>query len=845
MVRAFLSACIISILLAAAMSEIILFHLSAVTARNNRNFSAELAQRSGDALTTQALSKASELTRANANTIEEMLKSYATSAKLLSDYLTGLYQHKNEFSPISYTHPKFIPGEEAAMMWILSPGMVKNPTLTERDLTSAGVLEETYLLGNAGRLYESLMNNNPNILSIYMTTETGINSGRDYDAVLKRDITELELRNAYWYTGARDSGGLYISDTYRDAFDRGLNITMSIPFYGKSGAFAGVIGIDISTEDLDRSIQAMRIGDNGYALLLKDEKIISAPGLTVENENMMEFFLGNEYEAVIAGMVAKPSGVAKSVLTSTHSALPSGEVYIVWGKIDFADWQYALVVAVNDIVAPVANARVVITHMTEKLIAVIKQGMLLSAIMMAVILAVITGGVSVVAVYNAERIAKPIRTLTEGARIIGGGNLEHTFDIHTGDELETLAGTFNTMVGDIRRITGEKERIGAELSVATKIQASMLPCIFPPFPDKREFDLYASMLPAKEVGGDFYDFFLLDENTLAMVIADVSGKGVPAALFMVIAKTLIKNSAQSGKSPKEVFETVNNMLCENNEACMFVTAFMAYLDIQSGRFTFVNAGHNPPLIRSNRGDFKLLKMKPGFILGAMAEIVYVQDEIVLSPDDEMYLYTDGVTEAGNKANELFTEKRLLNTANENKGAPLPDFIAAIKTDIDLFADGAEQSDDITMFALRYKGPSRDSVLRIEARIENLDTVLDFVNAAFKSHDCPQKILSQIALAIEEIFVNIAYYAYAPEVGEAEIRVTSDDVLTIIFEDGGVPFNPLEKPEPDLTLPAEEREIGGLGIFMMKNVMDGVEYRREGDKNILTINKVLRPRDTVS
>jgi sigma-B regulation protein RsbU (phosphoserine phosphatase) len=230
----------------------------------------------------------------------------------------------------------------------------------------------------------------------------------------------------------------------------------------------------------------------------------------------------------------------------------------------------------------------------------------------------------------------------------------------------------------------------------------MLPSKFPAFPDREEFDIYASMLPAKEVGGDFYDFFLIDENTLVILIADVSGKGVPAALFMVIAKTLIKNSAQYGLSPKEVFEKVNNLLCENNEEGMFVTAFMGYLDIPTGTFTCVNAGHNPPLIK--RGDnFDWLKIKRGLVLAGMENMFYKNEELTLKSGDTVYLYTDGVTEAMNTRGEQFTEDRLLNEAGLHKDCGLKEFAIAIKSGIDTFAEGAEQADDITMLVLKYRG----------------------------------------------------------------------------------------------------------------------------------------------
>ncbi|MDR0951860.1 MAG: SpoIIE family protein phosphatase [Oscillospiraceae bacterium] len=258
-------------------------------------------------------------------------------------------------------------------------------------------------------------------------------------------------------------------------------------------------------------------------------------------------------------------------------------------------------------------------------------------------------------------------------------------------------------ISDFTKVTADKERIATELNVATQIQTSMLPSIFPPFPDRSEFDVYASMLPAKEVGGDFYDFFLIDNNTLAIVMADVSGKGVPAALFMVIAKTLIKNNAQYEKTPQEVFEIVNNLLCENNEAGMFVTCFMGFLDLTTGDFTFVNAGHNPPLLRRSGEKFEFLEVRRGFVLAGMENMFYRESKLTLSPGDELFMYTDGVTEATNRSDELFSDPRLLEVANKYAGSELKEFTVSVKREIDAFADGAEQADDITMLILRFTG----------------------------------------------------------------------------------------------------------------------------------------------
>lgn len=246
----------------------------------------------------------------------------------------------------------------------------------------------------------------------------------------------------------------------------------------------------------------------------------------------------------------------------------------------------------------------------------------------------------------------------------------------------------------------------AELNVASHIQKNMLPCIFPPYPEREEFDIYATMMPAKEVGGDFYDFFLIDPDHLAIVIADVSGKGVPAALFMVIAKTLIKNNTAGMTEPKGIFEKTNDQLCENNEEGMFVTAFMGILEISTGVFSFVNAGHNPPLLKRKGQQFDWLSVKPGFILAGMEGMKYQQESITLSEGDELYLYTDGVTEAMNLEEELFTDQRLKEALNRHRELDLKELLASMKQEIDQFANGAKQADDITMLALRINEGKR-------------------------------------------------------------------------------------------------------------------------------------------
>lgn len=286
--------------------------------------------------------------------------------------------------------------------------------------------------------------------------------------------------------------------------------------------------------------------------------------------------------------------------------------------------------------------------------------------------------------------------------------------IHTDDEIENLFCAFcqmeqdiNQYIEDITLVTAEKERIGAELNVATQIQADMLPGIFPAFPERKEFDIFASMDPAKEVGGDFYDFFLIDEEHLALVIADVSGKGVPAALFMVITKTLIKNRMMMGGSPKAVLEAVNNQLCENNEAEMFVTVWLAVYEISTGKVTAANAGHEYPAIRRAGGSFELFQDSHGFVLAGMEDVRYKEYEFELYAGDTLFVYTDGVPEATDAGQTLFGTGRMLEALNAKGGAAPKELIEGVKGEIDRFVGEAMQFDDITMLSLQVTDGMRN------------------------------------------------------------------------------------------------------------------------------------------
>ena len=285
-----------------------------------------------------------------------------------------------------------------------------------------------------------------------------------------------------------------------------------------------------------------------------------------------------------------------------------------------------------------------------------------------------------------------------------------SLNIKTVAELENLANVMAEMEKDltlheehIKEITAEKERINTELSMATQIQESMLPSIFPPYPDRKEFDIYAAMDPAREVGGDFYDFFLVDENHLGIVIADVSGKGVPAALFMMISKTILQNCAMLGSPVSDVLTQTNESLCAENKMDMFVTAWIGILDLQTGKMSCSSAGHEYPAVMSDSRTFELVRNKSGFVLGGFEGLRYQAYEITLKPGDKIFIYTDGVPEATNIHNELFGTDRMIDALNANSGGTPQEILAEVRRAVDEFVGEAEQFDDLTMLCLEYKG----------------------------------------------------------------------------------------------------------------------------------------------
>ena len=415
---------------------------------------------------------------------------------------------------------------------------------------------------------------------------------------------------------------------------------------------------------------------------------------------------------------------------------------------------------------------------------------------------------------------------------ITDGNLNVYVNVRENAEFASLSDDINATVDTLKQYIAEAEgRMDRELEFARQIQHSALPSVFPPYPERKDFEIFASMDSAKEVGGDFYDFCFTDAKHLMFLVADVSGKGIPGALFMMRAKALIRNLVESGKSIDEVFTKANERLCENNEAEMFVTAWMGLLDTETGLLEYVNAGHNPPLVRHGDGRFEYLRTKPNFILAGMDMTRYKKHELQLEKGDEIFVYTDGVTEAADTDSKLYGEERLAAVLSPVQGTP-EELCRRVRGDIEEFTRGAEQSDDITMLCVKLTSAERRTELTVTPERESIAQVTDFLSETMEKWEIPMKLASKAQIAVDEIYSNIVYYSGAKS---ATVAVTDDgERLTIHFADDGKPYDPTTAKEPDITLSAEEREIGGLGIFMVKKMAAEIQYRHEDGKNLLRV-----------
>jgi phosphoserine phosphatase RsbU/P len=460
-----------------------------------------------------------------------------------------------------------------------------------------------------------------------------------------------------------------------------------------------------------------------------------------------------------------------------------------------------------------------------------------------------------------NRISRPLNQLTDYTHSFASRDFDPDVGIpaeiealpqQSKDEIGKLAESFINMkrklqgyLNDLRETTAARERIESELKIAHDIQMSMVPKTFPPFPDRREFDIYATLVPAREVGGDFYDFFLIDDQRLCFAIGDVSGKGIPVSLFMALTKTMFRASGDHrGATAEGILSTLNGDIYRDNDPCMFVTMFCGILDVQTGRVDFSNAGHNLPYVVSN-GTVTALTNPGGMALGVAHSANLRAGHIVLRAGDRLVLYTDGVTDAMDESEEFFSQARLETTLQGGSAQSIKAVVEEVVSEVRRFCTGAPQADDMALLVVDYMGPKEAEQSTVSVQLGNdlseIQRLNQIVSEFAVQHHLAAELAFRVNLVLEEIVTNVISYGYDDRLEhEISVRLSwQDPRIELEVKDDGRPFNPLEAPQPETGRPLIEKPVGGWGIHLIRRMMDHLEYRREGDKNCLLLRTKTR------
>ena len=648
--------------------------------------------------------------------------------KLLEREVNEINQHPDNFKarPVRLGRD-FQEGDVAALRYA--------PFISIEDLSTPALINEINMLGNLQDLFYflSLKYRNPDFWdapTFGILTESGIGIMADSAVTLEQwhnsnDNADFWSSPLYqetkkaWLEGRRNAP-IYTS-TYSTGINRNMGVfSCSIP-YEVNGEFKGVIFFSILMDELDYLVESTSMTNDNVNFVMNDEgKILLSSQETSTLTDLKELRLVYDYppdireskQKELADIAKKMSAGEKSI---DEVEINGNNYYIAYAPIEELRWSLGLVLPANEVTETIEKNRTIIQNLTDEKVKTLDSTLIAVMVLMLLIALILWAAVTtLIGRKLATKFVKPIKELSEGVRDIAMGNFEKKLEvINTGDEIESLSTTFNAMTDELQDyiknlsvVTAEKERIAAELDFAKNIQQSVLPREFPPFPDKTEFEIYATMEAAKEVGGDFYDFYLADENHLVVTIADVSGKGVPAALFMMTSKTVLKNfvlMANTADDLAAAMTLANKQLCQNNDEMMFVTVFLAMLNLKTGKLIYVSAAHNYPLIYQNEKYTYFPKIK-SFALGIRPKAQYEQHELQMEKGDILFLYTDGVTEAENVDKELYSNERLEEFLNStDKNLPLDKLLEQVRQSIKNHAGDAQQSDDITMLALRFNG----------------------------------------------------------------------------------------------------------------------------------------------
>lgn len=636
-----------------------------------------------------------------------------------------------------------------------------------------------------------------------------------------------------WYSLPTRYGKAMWSEPY---FDEGggneLMATYSVPFYrttNEPDSLRGVITADVSLHWLQKIMMQINIFETGYAFLISPKgTILAHPDSSLIMKESI-FSLAEKLEDPLLDQVGREMIAGKEGFVPVKAGNHKGRQWIYFTPLKSNGWSLAFIFPEDELYAD-------LHRLNRMLIFFASAGLFLLLIL-------------ILAISN--RITKPLRRLAAVSEGFGRGSFDADIPpSRTEDEVGKLNKSFVKMqealkvyISNLKVTTAAKEKIESEVKIARDIQMGMIPHRFPAFPGRRDVDLHGFIEPARDVGGDLYDFFFVDQDQLCFAIGDVAGKGIPAALFMAMTKTILRTGVvQQGIPLKSVLESINTYLCQNNERNLFVTLFLGLLDTRTGHVEYVNAGHNYPFVIPFEGKITELEQRGSIPLGIDPGASYPQHSIELDPGTTLLLYTDGVSEAFDTTLNPYTIPRLQTVLGQGARENPKDMVGHLVTDLRNFTAGAEQSDDIAILAVQYRGRTQDGhelcqfSITILNDLGELQRVEEAIRDLGHEWSVPADCCSKLNLVVEELVHNIISYGYQ-DAGTHEIMIVFRKDGAVVFAeitDDAIPFNPVQFATADTKSGIEDRKVGGLGIHLVRNLTERFEYRRENNLNITTV-----------
>ncbi|TSA23811.1 MAG: HAMP domain-containing protein [Bacteroidetes bacterium] len=690
------------------------------------------------------------------------------------------------------------------------------------------VLSEPYVYGTSMAFEPYAFRRDSLYYAIYSyQTESGIRTkflgGESYDYFEKE-----------WYKKAKEQGKPIWTEPY---YDQGagdtLMCTYSVPLFrdvGGKETFIGVITLDISLSAIGREISEIKVYETGYAFLVSgDGAILYHPDSALINQNI--FLLAadtiNPRFRSLAAYIKDSIEINRVIILGT--TISTTKVAL----LPSTGWHLVVVFPVLEVFSDLINF--------------LKY---LGTIFLFSVLAVF-----VVTILITRRLTSPLRKLVKITHQIGHGDFDLELPrVKRRDEIGVLTRSFSVMLDQLKehirtlhKTISEKEKIESELNIAHTIQMGMLPR---EFPLRSEFELFAVLDSARAVGGDLYDFFFLDHDHMFISVGDVSGKGVPASLFMTVVRTLYRSRTMDGQPMHQIMALINQELCKDNPNVMFVTMVSGIINFRTGTIDLCNAGHNPPVIMDREGNVRRLNLFSAIPLGIQEYHGFRTEKVQLQPGDRLVLYTDGVTEAINVEEELFGEKRLIDVLHTHRSSDVPELVKEVVASIHDFSKGVEQADDITLLILGYQKssaiqelPMETKIIRVPNQLDQLPMIVETVEEISRDWNISSKINMELNLVLEELFTNIVFYAFKDKqehLIDITFSLTSSDILQIVIVDDGRYFDLIEaSQEVKLDAALEERKVGGLGIHFVRQMMDEMNYERKGGKNVVTLKKYIK------